>query len=117
MSVVVCLALFVFRDALLQKTIVQISHKMERDYDSNFSIKKASFEGITGVEMEDVLLVPKKADTLFRIQTLKTKISFWHLLAGTIQIEKLEAKNGFVQLVKNKNGRNFDAFFIGCNHV
>lgn len=108
--VLIIIALFVFRDALLQKTIVQIAHKMETDYDSNFSIKKAHFEGITGVEMEDVLLVPKKADTLFRIETLKTKISFWHLLTGTIQIEKLEAKNGFVQLVKNKNGRNFDAF-------
>ncbi|KAB1156908.1 transglycosylase domain-containing protein [Flavobacterium luteum] len=108
--VFIIIALFVFRDALLQKTIVQISHKMESDYDSNFSIRKAHFEGITGVEMEDVLLVPKKADTLFRIETLKTKINFWHLLTGTIQIEKLEAKNGFVQLVKNKKGRNFDAF-------
>ncbi|MFC6877655.1 transglycosylase domain-containing protein [Flavobacterium myungsuense] len=102
--------LFVFRDAILQKAIVQITHKLDRDYNSSFSVKKANFIGISGVEMENVLLVPKKADTLFNIENLKTKINFWRLLTGTIQIEKLEAKNGFLQLVKNKNGRNFEAF-------
>lgn len=102
--------LFVFRDALLQKTIVQLSHKMDRDYNSTFSVKKAKFDGLTGIEMEDVLLVPKQADTLFRIEKIKTHIDFWNLLTGTIQIESLQAKNGFIQLVKNEKGRNFDAF-------
>ena len=106
----IIIGLFIFRDALLQKAIVQITHKMERDYNSSFSVKNAHFNGIAGVEMEDILLVPKKADTLFKIESIKTRINFWHLLTGTIQLENLEAKNGFVQLVKNENGRNFDAF-------
>lgn len=108
--VVLITGLFVFRDALLQKTIVQLSHKMDRDYNSTFSVKKAKFDGLTGIEMEDVLLVPKQADTLFRIEKIKTHIDFWNLLTGTIQIESLQAKNGFIQLVKNEKGRNFDAF-------
>ncbi|PWA05210.1 transglycosylase domain-containing protein [Flavobacterium psychrotolerans] len=110
--VLVIVGLFVFRDALLQKTLVSISRKMEQDFNSSFSVKKAIFVGVTGVEMDDVLLVPKNADTLFRIENIKTRISFWHLLTGTIRLESLDAKNGYVQLVKNENGRNFDAFLL-----
>lgn len=108
--VLLVIGVFIFRDALLQKTIVEISHKMDRDYNSTFSIKKAQFEGITGIEMNDIILVPKEMDTLFRIEKIKTHISFWNLLTGTIQIESLQAKNGFIQLVKNEKGKNFDAF-------
>ena len=108
--VLLLIGLFVFRDALLQKTLVEISRKMDRDYNSSFSVKKAQFDGFTGVEMEDVVLVPKNADTLFRIESIKTHVNFWHLLAGTIQLGSLEAKNGYVQLVKNERGHNFDAF-------
>jgi hypothetical protein len=104
------IAIFVFRDALLQKAILHVSHKMETDYNSNFSVKKASFEGFNAVAMEDILLVPKGADTLLQIQSIKTKVNFWHLFSGNLQLENVEAKNGFVQLVRTKDGRNFDAF-------
>lgn len=103
-------AVFVFRDALLQKAIARVTTKMDRDYNSTLSIKKAQFEGFTGVALEGIVLVPKQADTLFQIQSIHTEVNFWHLFTGTIQLETLAAKNGFVQLVKNENGRNFDAF-------
>src|SRR5690606_26276319 len=32
------------------------------------------------------------------------------LLTGDIQLGSLEMKNGYIQLVKNKQGKNFDAF-------
>ncbi|MDW3502908.1 hypothetical protein NQ272_27530, partial [Escherichia coli] len=35
---------FIFRNSILQKAIAKVSDKMEREYDSNFSIKKASFQ-------------------------------------------------------------------------
>jgi hypothetical protein len=108
--VLLFIAVFVFRNALLQKAITHITHKMERDYNSNFSIKKAQFEGFNGLAMEGILLVPKNADTLLQIETLQTKVNFWQLFAGNIQLGSLHAKNGFLQLVKTKEGRNFDAF-------
>ncbi len=108
--VLLIIGLFVFRDALLQKTIAEIAHKMDRDYNSTFSVKKAEFEGFTGLKMTDIVLVPKNSDTLFRIEKINTHVNFLHLFTGTLQLESLQAKNGFVQLVKNENGRNFDAF-------
>ena len=83
--VLLLILMIVFRDALLQKAIVVITKKLDREYDSSFSIKKAAFEGLTGVQMEDIILVPHQKDTLFRIHNIKASVGFWHLLTGTIQ--------------------------------
>ena len=107
---ILLLAVFVFRETLLQQAITKVSHKMEQDYNSNFSVKEASFVGLSGLNFSNVILVPKNADTLFNIQKMKTSINLWRLLVGDVQLGTLEIENGYVQLVKNKNGRNFDAF-------
>ncbi|MCI4442893.1 MAG: transglycosylase domain-containing protein [Lentimicrobium sp.] len=107
---VMIIALFVFRNALLKQAIAKVSFKIERDYNSSFSIKEASFVGFSGVSLSEIILVPKNADTLFNIQKMKTSVNFWRLLIGDIQLGTLEIENGYVQLVKNKKGRNFEAF-------
>ena len=108
--VLVFIIMIIFRDAILQKAISVITNKLDREYDSSFSVKKAEFKGLTAVEIEDIILVPHQKDTLFRIQNIKTSVSFWPLLMGTIRLESLKIDNGFVQLVKADYGRNFDAF-------
>ncbi|NNT70879.1 transglycosylase domain-containing protein [Flavobacterium sp. IMCC34852] len=102
--------LFAFRNTILEKVIHRIDAKMERDYQCRLTIAKAEFQGLTGLEFQQITLVPKNADTLVRIDELKTKVSFWKLLVGDIQLGKLEINKGYIQLVKNKNGSNFDAF-------
>ena len=102
--------LVVFRNTLLAKVIDRIDAKLERDYQCHFTIAKAEFHGLTNLEFQGIALVPKEADTLVRIDELKTSINIWKLLIGDIQLGKLEINKGFVQLVKTKNGSNFDAF-------
>ncbi|TDD99572.1 transglycosylase domain-containing protein [Flavobacterium cellulosilyticum] len=104
------IAFFVFRNLLLKQEITRVSSKMERDYNCSFSIKNAVFVGLSGLKLSEIILVPKKADTLFKIHQLETSVSLIHLLVGEIQLGTLEINNGYVQLVKNKNGRNFQAF-------
>lgn len=94
--------LFAFRNTLLNKVIRRVDNQMERDYQCNFSIKKAEFYGLTNVELQNITLVPKKADTLLHIKELKTSVNFWKLLVGDIQLGKLEINQGFIQLVKDK---------------
>jgi transglycosylase-like protein len=103
-------ATYIFRDALLQKALAKAESKFDKQYDCHFSVKKAAFIGISGVEFSDIVLVPKNADTLLAVQRIKTSYSLLELLTGDIQLKNLEMNNGFIQLVKNKNGRNFDAF-------
>ena len=109
--ITICIVLlFVFRDSLLQTAIAKIENKMANDYDTKLTIEKASFDGISAVQFQKINVVPNNADTLFLVEKVTAKINLFKLLVGTIQLEKLEMKNGFIQLVKNKNGRNFDAF-------
>ncbi|MGX7668827.1 transglycosylase domain-containing protein [Flavobacterium pedocola] len=102
--------LYYFRDSLLQQLIAKAETKFQNDYDCTFSVKKANFNGISELEMHDLVLVPKNADTLLAVQKIKTSYNFLELLTGDLQLKNLEMNNGFIQLVKNKNGRNFDAF-------
>ena len=101
---------FAFRNMILDKAISRISKKMETEYNASFTVKDASFKGLSGIEMNEIVLKPKQADTLLDIEHLKTTINLGMLLAGDIQLGKLEMRNGYIQLVKNKEGKNFDAF-------
>lgn len=102
--------LFVFRGSLLNKVIDRIDAKMQRDYQCRFQVAKAEFQGVSDLEFQHITLVPNQADTLVRIDNLKTSVNFWKLLAGDIQLGKLDINRGYIQLVKTKNGSNFEAF-------
>ncbi|MHA3789626.1 transglycosylase domain-containing protein [Flavobacterium hauense] len=101
---------FAFRNTILEKAITKISGKMNTEYNSNFTVKEASFHGFSDIEMKGITLAPKNADTLLNVKELKTSINLGHLLMGDLQLGSLEMKDGFIQLVKNANGKNFDAF-------
>ncbi len=102
--------LFYYRDFLLQQAISRTSDKVEHEFNSSFTIKKANFEGISGLALSNIVLAPKNADTLFHVNQIKTSISLWHLLIGEIQLGSLEVSNGLVQLVKKGAKYNFDDF-------
>ena len=91
------IALFVFRNALLKQTIAKVSFKMASEYNSTFTVKKASFVGFSGLSFSEIILVPKNADTLFNIHKMKTSVNLWRLLVGDIQLGTLEIENGYVQ--------------------
>ena len=115
--VTLIIAFYLFRNAVLQQTIAKVSNEMQVDYNSAFTIKKASFNGLSGLDLTDIVLIPKNADTLFKIQKLKTSINLWQLLSGDVQLGTLEIQNGFVQLVKKGKARNFDAFLKKDNQT
>jgi hypothetical protein len=41
---------------------------MTVDYNSTFTVKNASFDGLSGLNLSEITLVPKNADTLFKIK-------------------------------------------------
>ncbi len=83
---------------------------MERDYNSRFTVKKAAFKGFSGIELREIALVPNNADTLLHVQEIKTSVNYLRLITGDVQLGTLEMKNGYVQLIRNEKGKNFDAF-------
>jgi hypothetical protein len=108
--VTVFIGFFIFRESLLQEAIAKTSAKIKNDYNSTFTVKEASFNGLSGIRLSDITLSPHNADTLFNIQKMKTSINLWRLLIGDVQLGTLEIKNGYVQLTKKGNIKNFAAF-------
>ena len=101
---------YIFRDIILNRSIAKVTAKMEFEYNSNFTVKKASFEGFSGLSLTELSLTPKNADTLLHIKKLKTSINVLKLLIGEIQLGTLTIEDGFVQLVQKGDVKNFAAF-------
>ncbi len=111
--VLLVIAFFALRNTLLKRAIQKVSAKVERDYHSRFTVEQAAFSGLTGVELKGITLVPPTNDTLFSVASVNASVGFWNALVGNIQLQKLEVKDGFVQLIKSDSGRNFDVFIKG----
>ncbi|KQO29779.1 glycosyl transferase [Flavobacterium sp. Leaf82] len=108
--IVLFLGFYFFRDSLLKQAIAKVTHKMNTEYNSTFSVKSATFDGLNGIKLTNVILVPKNADTLCNIEKIETSVNLSSLLLGDVQIGTLKVNNGYIQLVKKGNVRNFDAF-------
>lgn len=108
--VMIFLGFYFFRDVLLKQAIAKVTLKMNTEYNSKFSVKSASFDGLSGIKLTDVILVPNNADTLCHIQRIETSVSLSNLLIGDVQVGTLKINNGYIQLVKKGKVRNFDAF-------
>jgi hypothetical protein len=109
-------SIYYFRDALLQKVISRTITKLDQEYNCTFSVKKASFIQLSGIELDGIVIKTKDTDTLLAVEKIKTNINLIQLLTGNIQLQSLELKKGFIQLVKDENGRNFDAFLKKDNN-
>jgi hypothetical protein len=106
----IAIGFFVFRDSILQQALEKTFFEVDQKYNSTLSIKKASFDGFSGIILTEIILVPKNADTLFRIKKMKTSVNLWYLLVGDVQLGTLEIENGMVQLVQKGTVKNFAAF-------
>ena len=108
--IVLVIAWFIFRNNLLQAAIAKAGEKVQTDYNSKFSVRDAKFTGLSAVDLHDVSLVPNNADTIFRIERIRTDVNLLQLLVGKIQLQTVELHNGFAQMVKKGTVKNIDPF-------
>lgn len=101
---------FIFRDQLLTQAIAKTTSHLDQKYDSKLLIGKVEFTNFNGIRLTNISLKPRAADTLFDIDNMETSINFWRLFTGDIQLGTLKINNGYVQLTKKGNIKNFAAF-------
>ena len=101
---------FIFRDQLLTQAIAKTTSHLDQKYDSKLLIGKVEFTNFNGISLTNISLKPRAADTLFDIDKMETSINFWRLFTGDIQLGTLKINNGYVQLTKKGNIKNFAAF-------
>lgn len=101
---------FIFRDQLFTQAIAKTTSHLDQKYDSKLLIGKVEFTNFNGIRLTNISLKPRAADTLFDIDNMETSINFWRLFTGDIQLGTLKINNGYVQLTKKGNIKNFAAF-------
>ena len=106
----IVVSFFIFRNLLLNKAIEKVSAKFRNEYQTTFTVGNASFSGLSSIEIRDILIIPDGKDTLASVGTLLSSVRFWHALILDFRVKELVLKNGYVNLVKNNEGRNFDVF-------
>lgn len=104
------IAFFSFRNLVLHKVLDKVSQKFRNDYQTTFTVDEASFKGLTGIELNRVSIVPDGKDTLVRIGVLQSSVRFWYALILDFRIKEVILKDGYLNFVKNDEGKNFDAF-------
>lgn len=108
--VLLILGLFSFRNSLLEQILAKSTSKAATEYDCDFTIQEAAFEGLSGVNFTNITLAPKNKDTIFRIEKMKTSVNLMQLFLGELQLGTLQIQNGYVQLTKKGKVKNFEAF-------
>lgn len=108
--VVILISLYFFRNTILEQLIAKITHKANTEYNSDFTIKNAVFDGVSGLTLTDVILAPKNADTLLKIKKIKTSVNFFQLVIGDIQLGSLQMSDGYLQLIQKGKLKNYAAF-------
>lgn len=104
------IAFFSLRNMLLQKAIAKISTKLKTDYAATFTVQQAAFTGISSVQLTGVSLVPANHDSILRVANIETSIKLGYALFLDFRLGNLTVNDGFVNLVSDERGRNFDAF-------
>lgn len=98
---------FAFRNMALEQVIAKVKNKVA-ERNATFAVKDASFDGISGIKMEGVTLVPNGADTLISVKEINTSVNLGRLLIGDVQLGTLHMADGYIQLVKKDSlGWNF----------
>lgn len=99
------------RDPLLKSAILKVQEKANREYQIDLNIDKAYFSGLSEVTLENVTVVPQKADQLASIQTLTVSVKIFPLLFGNTKIADLGLENAAITFIKKDSISNYDFIF------
>ena len=69
------LGFFSLRGYFLNKAIEKVQTKLSRDYATTLTIKEAGFEGLAGVSLKGINLVPQGKDTLLSLDEFSLQSS------------------------------------------
>ena len=103
-------AAWALRNTVLEYVLKKVQQKLYTRYRTILVVEQGHMSGFTGVELTGISLVPEQADTIVALQTLQASVRFWPLLSGDIQLDYLQLKDGYAQVVKKDSSSNIDAF-------
>ncbi len=104
------LGYFSFRNVFLHKAIEKVQSKLLDKYQVDLKIDNAGFEGLSGLKLSGLSLVPQGKDTILVVKDFSLSVKFWYALIGDIRVKNLSLNGGYLQLIKKGDTKNFESF-------
>ncbi len=111
--VIIISVLLFYRQRLLTYALVKVKDKVEARYPAKLHIGKATFDGLTTVNLNSVSLVPNQGDTLLRTSDVRASVSIRTLFKGRLIFKELNISDAYLTAVKKADGSNNYSFLMG----
>src|ERR1043166_3618385 len=108
--IIIPLVFLLVRDRLLHHAIEKAALRF-RKHHIELSIAHAGFHGLGSLNIEDMSLLPEKADTLLRVQSVEADLSLIDAFLGNVRFDELRMANGYLQCISIAGQSNYDGLF------
>jgi len=100
---------FTFRQTLLNSAITKVLFKIEKEKNIKITITSAKWNGISGVHLDNVLVVPIDREKLVEIKSFDIDVKIMPLLLAKIKLNSVYIKDGalFIYFVDGKSNLDF----------
>lgn len=88
---------FGLRQTFLDQSITKLKQKISTEYEATLLTESFSFQGLSGLRIENMTLIPATNDTLFHLKKMEAEISLFKLITGKIQMDKLIINGVFLR--------------------
>ncbi len=98
---------FIFRNALFTWYLDKKVDAFNRHFHAEFKVNKARITGLSGVELDHLLLKPVNGEVLLTADKVYASVNFWRLLIGRISLTDFELENTTLNLIRNDSLTNY----------
>lgn len=109
---IICAGLWCGRNLIMRQYANRKLAAVEKRHHLTIHYNEMKMEGLSGVRIEGLSVVPEGMDTLLYAGSFGVKLSFARLLLLEAEVQHISANNLFVRFVKDENGKaNFDFLY------
>lgn len=84
---------------------------IEQRHHLSIQYKELALEGLSGIRIEHLSIIPEGADTLLYAGSFRIKLSFANLFLLKAEVQQLEADELSLRFIKKENTSNFDFLY------
>lgn len=99
------------RDSIIASILSEKLYEFENKRKVKVSYESLNMQGLNGICLSDIAVVPAGHDTLSTVGSVCAEISLWELVKGRIKVSKLHIDSLSVRLTDNGKQRNFEPLF------
>lgn len=99
------------RDMMVRHYIGSKLEQIEKQHHLSIHYKEMKMEGLTGIRIDNLCIVPNGSDTLFYAGYFRVQLSLHKLLSLKMEVKNIEGDDLFLHFIKNGSSSNFDFLY------